>query len=344
MGATFYDVFVGGEDVPRVAPKANLLAGDGIGCMLSYSVEAAHDESAKQYGIIQSHLNEAKKAVRQAAELGLDGVPNTSALRIKPSVMAIKLTGFTHEPALLLRASKALQGSTSYERGDTIGRTILFPDSPELSDGDQAQLAQLYEGLRDVARQAKQVGVRLLVDAEQTWLQPAIDRFAELLSSEFNFEPDGPPVVYNTVQAYLKSAPERTKAYLARADREGWAPGIKLVRGAYVESEAKRALKEGRENPVWPDKASTDRCYDSVASLLTERICEEAHKGSSRTGAFFATHNGTSCKVVLETLRARGLAKNGDGGLLVDDGLRGRLAFGQLMGGRSHLLANCESC
>ena len=49
----------------------------------------------------------------------------------------------------------------------------LFPDSPTLSDEDHEALQQLHAGLRSICTEARKGGVRLLVDAEQSWFQPA---------------------------------------------------------------------------------------------------------------------------------------------------------------------------
>lgn len=63
--------------------------------------------------------------------------------------------------------------SSSYARGVPLPSETLFPDSPSLSEDDHKVLGELYEGLRDVSKEAKLNGVRLLVDAEQSWFQPA---------------------------------------------------------------------------------------------------------------------------------------------------------------------------
>lgn len=90
---------------------------------------------------------------------------------------------------------------------------------------------------------------------------------------------------------------------------------------------------------VWGSKEETDKCYDECATLLEKRIVqdlkqldEEAPK--SQVGVCLASHNGTSMRKFLENLRNDGLVKTAgnDGRLQVDDRLRGRVAFGQLMG------------
>lgn len=126
-------------------------------------------------------------------------------------------------------------------------------------------------------------------------------------------------------------------AAIARADAGGYSVGAKLVRGAYVESERKRHLSSGESGDcvVWNSKAETDECYDELAHLLEERIVRDVvsgKPGTPGTCALFASHNGTSVQKVLASLREAGLAKTVEGGLDVDERIRGRITFAQLLG------------
>lgn len=143
--------------------------------MLNYSAEASVDGSNKLLGINNAHVKEAVNALKAAARFEQPGgalAANTDTYTIKPTLLAIKLTGLIFEPALLARATTALVNSSEYQRG-SLSSTQLFPDSPELSDQDKEDLAKLHAGLREIATQARDGGVRLLVDAEQSWFQPA---------------------------------------------------------------------------------------------------------------------------------------------------------------------------
>ncbi|KAK4057046.1 proline dehydrogenase [Microbotryomycetes sp. JL221] len=353
--STFYSVFVGGPTVPECAPVINMLADHGIGCLLNYGAEAKVDGSAKLTGVNDAHMIEAVNAVRHCSkfvsqpistvnENQLKQVQTNTTSELKPTLLAIKLTGMIWDPSLLKRATLALENSTSYARGERLSRDVLFPDSPDLTTEDKQELNKLYQGLRDVAREAKKGGVRLLIDAEQSWFQPAIDRMVDLLSEEFNKSSNDStpsvPIIYNTYQTYLRTTPPKMKAALQHADENGYSFGAKLVRGAYVEAERAKWERDGERGDciVWNNKQETDDCFDNCAKLLEQRIVDEIQRENNgqvktTTAAFYASHNGTSMRKVLESLKKDGLARVNDQGLLeLNDNLRGRISFGQLYG------------
>ena len=139
----------------------------------------------------------------------------------------------------------------------------LFLDQVQLNDVDEAQhiqpLVGLYSNLRKICTRAQARGIRVTIDAEETWLQPAIDLYSILLMQEFNsfrlhdarslearplihdkVDPTIPvpqPLVYTTLQAYLVRAPAFLEFLLAHARENEYALGVKLVRGAYVDAE-----------------------------------------------------------------------------------------------------------
>jgi len=64
---------------------------------------------------------------------------------------------------------------------------------------------------------AARKGVRLLVDAEQTYMQPAIDHIALLMMQKYNTEQ---PYIFNSYQCYLKDAPVQVNRDMERAQRQ----------------------------------------------------------------------------------------------------------------------------
>ena len=79
---------------------------------------------------------------------------------------------------------------------------------------------------------AKDLDVRVMVDAEQTYFQPAIHRITMEMMKKFNTEK---AIVFNTYQNYLKIAYHSLVLDLEQAARQDFYFGAKLVRGAYME-------------------------------------------------------------------------------------------------------------
>lgn len=165
---------------------------------------------------------------------------------------------------------------------------------------------------------------------------PRIDRIVNVLSQEFN-KNSAIPTVHNTYQAYLTSCPSRLALAASHASANSYSLGVKLVRGAYNNSEDARAELTGVVSPIWGSKKETDACFDECAKRLGERIKEEVENegtnATSGTGVLYATHNATSVRKVLEGLLENGLAKEGkDRKIVIDERLRGKVGFAQLMG------------
>jgi proline dehydrogenase len=161
-----------------------------------------------------------------------------------------------------------------------------------------------------LCRAAAEAGKRIMIDAEESWIQPAIDRLAEGAMAEFNRER---PVVFTTVQMYRHDRLAYLEALGARADAAGFQVGVKLVRGAYMEKERARAAAQGYPDPIQPDKAATDRDYDAALQWCIGRI--------DRTAVVAGSHNEASNALLCSLMADAGLAPSDP-----------RVAFAQLLG------------
>jgi len=134
-----------------------------------------------------------------------------------------------------------------------------------LTKKERQEYSRMLARASHIAECAARKGVRLLVDAEQTYMQPAIDHMALLMMQKYNTEQ---PYIFNTYQCYLKDAPERVNRDMERAQRQGFVFAAKCVRGAYMVQESRLAREKGYENPVHDTKEDTHTCYDAVVDTI----------------------------------------------------------------------------
>ena len=168
--------------------------------------------------------------------------------------------------------------------------TAAAPTAAEL-----AGLDALLGLLHSLADTAASQGVRLLVDAEHSAVQPAIAHAATELQRLHNVERAS---VYTTFQCYLRGADAAVAADISGAASEGWAWGAKLVRGAYLQSERARAAAAGVPSPCWDTKGETDACYDRAAAIAIEAVLAPGSKAE----VMLATHNVASCAAAIARL------------------------------------------
>lgn len=116
---------------------------------------------------------------------------------------------------------------------------------------------------------AHSLGQPVFIDAEESWIQNAIDSLATEMMEKYNREK---PIVYNTIQLYRHDRLEFLKKSHQEAREKGYILAVKLVRGAYMEKERERAEKMGYPSPIQPDKESTDRDYNAALRYCVENI------------------------------------------------------------------------
>ncbi len=242
LRATLGRLFLGGETLEEALRVAKKIGQYGVQVLLDYAVEAS-EEAAEQ----ESTFFVYQEMIRFAGQ----------HRELIPSV-AVKLTALA-SPLVWQQKSAGRLSSTLkplYEKG--------------------------VERTRALAQLAAQEAVILMIDAEESWLQGAIDELVEGLMAEVNKER---PILYTTAQMYRRDRLEYVQGLLRRM--HGYKPGIKLVRGAYVEKERRWAVERGLSDPIHPDKVSTDIAYDQALMLCIEALSE--------VGVCVATHNRTSC-------------------------------------------------
>ncbi|KAJ5371340.1 Proline oxidase [Penicillium cataractarum] len=149
----------------------------------------------------------------------------------------------------------------------------------------------------EICQAAKDQGSRLWLDAEQQVLQHGLDDWAIEIMRRHNRS--NAPLVYNTIQGYLKGSKANADRHITLAAQEGWSLGIKLVRGAYIEHETRSLIHDTKEE--------TDRSYDQIANMMLCRTMPDDAKDLKFPNAalFLATHNAASAAKAIATHQAR---------------------------------------
>ncbi|KAJ3204122.1 hypothetical protein HK099_001259 [Clydaea vesicula] len=161
--------------------------------------------------------------------------------------------------------------------------------------------------------------IRLMIDAEQTYFQHAVDSVALHCSRTINPKNEGGlAVVYNTYQLYLKDGLKRLKIDVERAERFGYTFGVKIVRGAYMVSERERAEELKIEDPINENIEKTHKDYNEAIEYLLKKV-----KFNPNISFVIASHNKTSVETALR------LIKELDINL---EEKKNHFGFGQLMG------------
>ena len=159
---------------------------------------------------------------------------------------------------------------------------------------------ELLPRVQELCRLACRHGIGLNIDAEESErLEPTLDIFARLAADRSLAQWEGLGLV---VQAYQRRALPAVEwvAELARQSRRRFM--VRLVKGAYWDSEIKRAQVEGQEDfPVFTRKAHTDLAYLVCARRLLDH--------QDRIFAQFATHNAMTLAAVLQLTQAAGVAR-----------------------------------
>lgn len=184
--------------------------------------------------------------------------------------------------------------------------------SKALLDGASPSI-ELVEAMDAICEQAQAQGSSVWIDAEQQPYQETVNVWATRFMRRWNT--NGQAVVYNTIQAYLKASRRFVDQHLREAQAEGWTCAIKLVRGAYIQSD----IRDG----IWDTKAQTDDNYNSIVRDLLTRSFNAIEKANfPDVRLFIAGHNKESVR--LATTLVADLVAAGDD--------IGPVQYGQLAG------------
>lgn len=266
---TIFKQFVGGEDLAEAGDIAGRLRDCGVGVIIDYGLEGITTEKD-----FEASREEYIRLIRYASSQS--HIP----------FISLKVTALAR-PLLLEQLNTKIDTETG------------------CIDVDRLQEAEKQEWLRVVSRMyiicktAAEKNIGVLVDAEESWIQNSIDATAIQMMLLFNISR---PVVYNTCQLYRHDG----LASLARQNglgaKMGFVLGAKLVRGAYMEKERKRAAALNYPSPIHTDKRSTDADYEKAIRYCLAHI--------SNISFIVASHNEQNHLDALRWLMEKGLPAN----------------------------------
>lgn len=275
---TIYKQFCGGESIEGCA-KAILELGSGnVTTILDYSVEGEENENS-----FDATCAEILRTVDYAKKNSLI------------SFCVFKPTG--------------------------LGRFDLFAkiDAKEdLSDTEKVEYDKVYHRIDSICGACHAAGIKVLVDAEHSWIQDTIDDLAREMMEKYNKDR---VIVYNTYQLYRHDKLASLKADFAYAQTQDFYLGAKLVRGAYMEIERERAAEQNYQDPIQPNKPASDTDYNDALLFCLDHI--------NRIGLMAGTHNEESSRLLANEIDRRGLSPKND-----------HIFFAQLLGMSDNLSFN----
>ncbi len=275
---TIFKQFVGGEDINDCEKTIQELGKYNIGTILDYSVEGKESEADFDHCLTET-LDTIKKAKNHAH------IP----------FCVFKVTG--------LARFELLRKVTAQEN---------------LSDSEKTEWERVKQRVHTICKAAADASQAIFFDAEESWIQKAIDDLANENMALFN---KNKVIVYNTFQYYRHDRLQYLKDSLELGKKNGYKVGAKLVRGAYMEKERARAIQMNYPSPIQKDKESSDIDYNKALEFCVENI--------DNIALCAGTHNELSSLKLVEFMAAKKIAN--------DDK---RIYFSQLLGMSDHISYN----
>ncbi len=253
---TIFKQFCGGEKIEECTGTYGLLQQNNIEAILDYSVEGQTKES--DFDHVRNELLKLVSNAKKHAK-----VPTT----------CLKVTGI---------ASFSILEKVSA--------------NSELSETEKQEYNRVIQRLEAICKKAFDNKAKIYIDAEETWIQVAIDRLAEVMMQKYNCKE---AIVYTTLQMYRHDRLAYLQGLVEKTTTESFVLGVKIVRGAYLEKENERALIKGYATPMQPNKPATDNDYNTALKLILDNI--------QNVELCAGTHNEDSAKLLCELMAEKGL-------------------------------------
>ena len=276
--ASVFDHFCSGTSAEESLEVVNVLANQNVYAVLDYSVEGAKEEIS-----LDDCLTNILSTIELSAQS--ENIPFTV---FKPSGFG----AFDLYEKVSFNKSLTIEEEEAWER-----------------------VRQRFIKCCELAQKS---GMKLLIDAEESWIQPAINLIVEEMMALYNRES---AIVHTTAQMYLKDKLSYLKELKDKAKAEGFIAGVKLVRGAYMEKERQIAEEKGWNDPICSSKEDTDINFDQAWKFILENL--------SHFSLYFGSHNEKSTYAIIAAMAENQIPKD-----------HPQLWFGQLYGMSDHISFN----
>jgi proline dehydrogenase len=271
---TIFQQFVGGENLQETAKVADTLEAYKVQVILDYGVEGGDYEETS----LDAACNEFIKVIDYAATQA--NIP----------FMSIKVTGIASF-ALLEKLDALMQSS----KEPTLIKKY-YSAINEIKDAEKIQWQNVIKRFTKICDAAAPKKIGVLVDAEETWIQDPVDAITMLMMDGYNKHT---PVIYNTIQLYRHDRLAFLKESFTAAKERDFLLAVKIVRGAYMEKERRRAAEKGYASPIQPDKESCDKDYNDAIHFCIENI--------EKVAFIVASHNEQSNLLATQLMQQKGL-------------------------------------
>lgn len=248
---SLFEQFCGGETREESMKVVKQLFKRGVGSIFDYSIEGKEDEAT-----FDAVCAEIKDIVKFS--IGNPAIP----------FIVFKPTAF--------------------------GRIDLYEEvgkGLELSPEKQDEWNRVVQRFDEVCQLCFEHDKKVMVDAEETWMQDAADTLCEEMMEKYNQEK---PIVWNTIQMYRTHRLEYMEAHIKKAREKQYFIGYKIVRGAYMEKERARAEELKYPDPIQPTKEATDINYNAGIRFVMNHL--------DQVSAFFGTHNEDSTELIMKQM------------------------------------------
>ncbi|XP_042523974.1 hydroxyproline dehydrogenase [Dipodomys spectabilis] len=317
LRSSIYGQFVAGESVEEIRGCLQQLHALGLRSLLAVPTEEEPDSATKTGETwYEANLHAMLRCVDLSRDLVVSPGPRLMQLKVTALTsprLCKDLTSWIRRPGPCSELSPE-RLAEAMDSGQNLQVSCL---NAEQNQHLQASLTRLYR----VAQYAQAQHVRLLVDAEYTFINPALCLLVSALALRYNKPQEGGPWVWNTYQAYLKDTHARLAQDAEAAHRAGLAFGVKLVRGAYLEKERAVARLQGTGDLTQPDYEATSRSYSRCLELMLSQVASHG----PTCHLMVASHNEESVHQATKRMWQLGIPVDGP------------VCFGQLLGMCDHV-------